>query len=322
MFTTLKTLGKTVSNIHIPDGSPDIFLFATPRGGSTWFMELVACQPGFRYCDEPLNIRSAEVRQYSGFASWEELYQADANVKYAKYFKGILEGTINFRNPNPLKPHYRFLTRRVIVKAIHGGTDRINWFRNQFNARILYCLRHPVAVSLSREEVPFLPHFLSSDYKNRFSPEQLEIAREIISSGSKLQKGVLGWCLHNSAPLKNVSPDWAVVTYEQAVIDPDPLIAYLCEKLELPDPARIYKQLNIPSGVIGKSDAVTQQLLRNGPAKDKRAALVRKWTNKVSEDEAREAMSLLEIFGIDAYQFGNLLPSDKYWIGDKPADIR
>ena len=318
MSGMIANLTKRFINLHVRSGQPDVLLFATPRGGSTWFMELVCSQPGFRYCNEPLNVRSAEIRRISGIGSWEELYSTAAAEKLERYFSGLLDGSIDLRNPNPFRPHYRFFTRRVVAKIIHGGVDRINWFRDTFNARILYVLRHPIAVSLSRQELPFLPHFTGSEYTRHFSHEQIELAREIIGSGNRLQRGVLAWCLHNRVPLRDASDDWTVVTWEQAVLQPLPVIEHLCRKLDLSQPERIMRHLHVPSGVIHKSDAPTQTLLREASSDERQSTLVRKWSFTVSPEETTGAMGILEAFGIDAYRQGDFLPADKYWIGRRP----
>jgi hypothetical protein len=315
----IANLAKRFINLHVRGGQPDVLLFATPRGGSTWFMELVCSQPGFRYCDEPLNVRSVEIRRVSGIGSWEELYSADAGERLERYFTGLLDGSIDFRNPTPFRPHYRFFTRRVVAKVIHGGVDRINWFRDTFNARILYVLRHPIAVSLSRQELPFLAHFLTSEYTRHFSREQVKLAREIIDSGTRLQRGVLAWCLHNSVPLRDAADDWTVVTWEQAVLQPLPVIERLCDRLALPEPDRIMRHVHVPSGVIHKSDASTQALLREASSEERQSTLVRKWSFTVTPEEATRAMQILEAFGIDAYRHGDFLPADKYWIGRRPG---
>lgn len=309
----LKNIVKLMSNIHLQGKRKNIILFATPRGGSTWFMQLITSQPGFRYCDEPLDMRSSEIRKYSCINDWSELYDAESSVKIKRYFTGLMDGSLDFRNPNPFKPGYRLLTNRVVLKVIHGSVDRINWLKNELDVKVLYCLRHPIAVAMSRKELPFLDYFLTSDLKNRFTREQTDFAAQIINAGTHLDKGVLAWCIHNSIPLQDISSDWAVATYEQAVVDPAPVVNYLCAKLELDRPDLIYKQLNVPSPVVRESDDETRLLLNNS---DNRSALIEKWKKKISDDDEKKLMNMLKIFEIDAYTYGSFLPVKKYWINN------
>src|SRR5436190_11845966 len=64
---------KAVSNLHKQGDRPNVFLFATARGGSTWVMEILASQPGMKYYDEPFNIRRDNVARIGLFTKWEDL---------------------------------------------------------------------------------------------------------------------------------------------------------------------------------------------------------------------------------------------------------
>jgi hypothetical protein len=65
----LQLLVKALTNVHRQGPLPNVFLFATPRSGSTWLMEIIASQPGFKYYDEPLNPR----REMSPMAAFSRL---------------------------------------------------------------------------------------------------------------------------------------------------------------------------------------------------------------------------------------------------------
>jgi hypothetical protein len=169
MLNAIKHIIESISTVHCPDGSPNVFLFSVPRSGSTWLMELIWSQPYFRYCDEPLDLRVPLVRQHLGIAEWGDLYSRDASLPLQDYFQAFCDGRLRFMNFNPIRRYYRPVTHRIVFKIIHGGEDRINWFRDTFDGRIVYLLRHPIAVSLSREVYPRLHAFLSSDYRRHFT---------------------------------------------------------------------------------------------------------------------------------------------------------
>lgn len=314
----LKQGARSLTNVHRPDGSPNVLLFALPRGGSTWLMELIWSQPGFKCCDEPTDLRNPLVRRHLGLDEWDSLYSPEATATLAEYFRGFCDGDLHFMDPRPFRRYYRPLTRRIVFKIIHGCEDRINWFRDVFNGRIVYLIRHPIAVALSREVYPTLPALLETDYRRHFSAEQLAFAEDIRASGSKLERGVLSWCLQVAVPLRQRTPDWAFVSYEQLVIDPLPVVEYLAQKLDLPDPERMVRALAVPSNVKHKSDAATQRVLESG-AMGERLRLVDKWRKRVSEVEERRAIEILERFEIDLYRFGDSLPAQQAWIAPRPS---
>jgi hypothetical protein len=314
---TLKQAVKVSTNIHRADGRPNVFLFSTPRSGSTWLMELIWSQPGFKYCNEPLNLRQPLVRQYLGMSDWREVCNQDAEAALYHYFYGFCTGRLHFKNVNPLRRYYRPLTHRIVFKLLHGGEDRINWLRDTFNGRIVYLIRHPIPVSLSREAFPRLEAFLDSDYRRHFTAAQLQVAQKIRATGTKLEHGILAWCCQNAVLLRQATADWAIVSYEQLIRDPAPVVAYLADKLALPKPERMLRRLAVPSASKRKSDQETQAILDSGTTP--RSMLVEKWQRRIDAAQERRVMEILERFEVDVYHAGDVLPADWVWIKSETA---
>ena len=318
-MTMLQKLKKNIrfySNIHMPGAKPNVFIFSTPRSGSTWLMELLRTQPGFKSCEEPLNLRNPDVQQYFGSHNWCQLYDETVSKHLHAYFEGFCNGTIRFMNGNPFNTHNRFITNRIVFKVLHGGEDRINWFAEQFNGRIILLLRHPLAVSISRETFPRLETFLNSDYQKHLTKVQKELGIRIIQNGTHLEKGVFSWCLQNAIPLKHATDKWSVITYEQMVLEPRPLIHYLAKKLQLPKPEQMLTQLQKPSASYHKSNEETKMLL-NTNQPQKRQKVINKWRKRVDEKDGISAMNILKSFGLDIYSYAEDLPEKKYWIGSE-----
>ena len=311
---------KALFNRHVPDGSPNVFVVTMPRSGSTWLMELIGDQPGFKTCSEPLNIRLPLVRRHLGARRWHDLHEPSLTESMRRYFEAFCDGSLHFLDPIPLRSNvYRFRSRRIVFKVIHGGEERIEWFRDTFNGRIVYLLRHPIPVAISHEVYPRLSAYVESPYREHFTADQVALATEIIASGSRLQKGVLAWCFENAVPLRTRAADWTVVTYEQLVLEPRPIIDLLIDRLELDDPSRMLDNLDRASGVKRKSDAATQALLERRD-QDARRRLVDKWRRSVDHEEEVRLMEILERFGIAAYRAGDDLPHTDLWIGPgRPA---
>ena len=125
--------------------------------------------------------------------------------------------------------------------------------------------------------------------------------------------------MHNMIPLKEQSKDWAVVSYEQAVLQPAPLIEYICKKLELLDENRIHKRLNIPSRSTVFSDDETRDMLAH--TSDDRTRLVTKWRSRVTVTDLRETQDILDAFNIDYYRADQFIPNREYWIGTPAEEL-
>ena len=317
-------LVKNLANRHQPGSRPNVFLVTSPRSGSTWLMELIWSQPGFKCCDEPLNLRHPAVQRATGIASWREMDSEVGAAKIERYFRDICSGRLHSADSLPFRSKYhRFRTDRIVFKLLHGAEGLIGELAAKCNARVVILLRHPIAVSLSRESFPRLQAFRNGEAASRFSTAQLQLADRVIATGSQLEKGVLTWCFQNAISLQGLQPDWTVVSYEQLVLDPEPVVTRLVERLELTDQALILSRLTEAAGNQGKSDARTRQLLAEQASGrlGKRRALVEKWRSRVTPAQEAAAMSLLPAFGLDAYRVGRLLPDEHYWIGDAPPEL-
>lgn len=323
MLNHLKTTIKKLANHHRRGYIPDVFLFSTPRSGSTWLMELVWSQPKFKPCNEPFNLRNPTVRHHLGLTEWPQLYDGTRLSNIARYVRRFQTGKLRFLNINPLHRYYRPITSRLVFKIIHAGEGLIPWFRRTFQGYPVLLIRHPIAVSLSRELTPRLDALLTSQYRQNFSRTQLDWANQIRKRGSSMERKVLSWCLQNAVPLHQAKKDASIadiVTYEQLVLDPEPVIQQLVRSLELPQPQRMLDALTIPSLVKGKSDQETQRILEQGGAQKDRAILVEKWRQHVSRSDERSLIDILEIFELDAYHYDRIRPDESLWIKNSPTE--
>ena len=305
------------NNIHIPDDRPDVFLFSSPRSGSTWLLELILTQPGYKPSDEPFNLRTKAIGKYlakKGIDDWDALYNKENTKIIDNYLQDISSGSVGLTNPFFYKNYFRIVTRSVIFKILHACEDRAESITNNMKGEKIYLIRHPVPVSLSRKYLPRLEAFVRSDFKDMLTTEQLTFANEIINTGTELQKSMLDWCIQNSVTLKQANEDWSIITYEQLVLDPEPIIKHLTEKLNLPYPDLIRKQLKIASNSTHQSDKTTQGVLENRESENSKNWLVNKWKDKISTEDEKEVMSMLKVFDIDIYESGSPLPNKKYLI--------
>jgi len=306
---------RAALNVHRPGGEPDVLLFSTPRGGSTWLFELIGTQPGFKSCDEPLNLRNSNVSRELGIGDWEDLYDECCEALIARYFQGLHDGKLSHMNRNPWEANHRTFTRRMVYKVLHGAEYMAPTLTKTLDARAVVLLRHPIPVALSRGALPRLDAILRSSARQRYDAQAVREMIDIAAKGSPLERGVLSWCLQTAPLLVAAPPEWAIVTYEQLVLDASPVIQHLADTLALPDPNSMLARINRASTSIrGMSTASTQEVLAKPASQERNLWLVEKWRDEVSIDEERAAMSLLEMFDIEAYRFGSVFPSDSLWM--------
>ena len=320
---------KALTNLHIASSEGDIFIFAAARSGSTLLHDLILTQPGFKPCTSPFDLRNEAIARHLarfGITSWADLYSDQATEAIAAYIHGISKGHIRISEPIFFRNHFRFVTRRIAFKILDGCEDLIPSFSVMFGGRIVYLLRHPIPVALSRRQTPRLEVFVTSNFNRHFTRPQLEFARRIIVSGTMMERAVLDWCLQSVVPLRQLSKDWAVVSYEQLVLDPGPVVDALSARLSLPRPDRMLKLRNRPSYSTVSSDDKTKQMLKRreqetdaGKTRSLDTWLVEKWRERIDEEEERRLMEILDVFEIEAYRRGSTLPADQFWIRSREA---
>jgi hypothetical protein len=303
---------KRFSNVHSQGNQKNIFVFSTARSGSSWLMEMLATQPGMKYINEPLLMTQFEDSWWSPLPpSWELVLPNPERKKILhKYFSALISNDIGVGAPAPFKKFHRWTSNRIVFKILRCK-DLMNWFETEFDAQIVYLIRHPIATSISRTSVSRLPMFLANEvFCSRYlSVDQRRFCMAILDHGSELEKKVLDWALQNLPPLRYLDrTNWCCVTYEELVATPESEIAKLSKRLELPDTERVMCQIGVPSGSVSLSDESTQKYLRESVGESDRTHLLRKWRKKVSDVDERRVFEILEHLDIDLYEVGSDLP--------------
>lgn len=303
---------KALANRHVPGDEPDVLLFATPRGGSTWLAELIASQPGFKVYNEPFDVRKAEVRRLIALSDWDGLYAPDADEALVSYLRRVQEGRIHDGDLPPRRGRsFRWRTHRIVFKILHAGHDRVGRLADALSARPVILIRHPIAVSLSRKALPRLEALWRRAQRSGVLPSLHDDLEAILHRGTHLERGVLDWCLQTLFTLRQRRPEWPLVTYEQLVLEPEPVLRTLAHQLALPRQEWMLAMLTEASAVRHKSDAETRALLADA---SKRERLVAKWRAHVGADEEARAMRILERFELDLYRPGASHPGPEAWI--------
>jgi len=297
-------------NYHKPESLPNVLLFSMPRSGSTWLMELVWSQPGFKSINEPLNLKGSWLQKKSNIKGFKELYRDQTKAKVLNYFKAIAAGKSHFLNPNPLRKYTRFLTSRVVFKVIHGGELFINDIAKETNSKIVYLLRHPIAVALSRKQVPRTRELTSNFVMSHFNAQEQKYARKMMAEGSEMEIKVLTWCIQNRLALSQKNQEWLILSYERLTCEPEKVLSALATHCELPDLDVMMKSVNIPSAVTNQSENDSVALMKN--ESDVRLKLINKWRSKVSKETTMKCFDVCKKMNFEVYTIDQDLPVEDY----------
>lgn len=294
---------------HEQGDDPNILLFATRRGGSTFAMELIAANRGVRPMNQPLetqsrNLTAAQALEIPRFhqgqiTSLDEVTGARMHELVDRIFTG--EIVINA----PTKFWRRDVDLRSdrLVLKITDAKPVIGWFDSEFDAAIVYLTRHPIPQALSCLRNGWTltvdahlddPRFVEAYLSDRALAE----AHDVMASGTPLQRFVLNWALENVAPMRLLPdrPEWLHVRYEDCVADPDGVMVVLSERLHLTDVDRMRSVLSRPSQSSRRSTDVTRRDISAGRGAD----TVVRWRDEIDPADEAWCDRLLTTFEIDA----------------------
>jgi hypothetical protein len=314
---------KSVSNLHFQGDRPNIFLFATPRGGSTWVMEILASQAGMKYYDEPFNIRRDNVAFAGWFRTWESLMPGTGDPdRVIAFLNGLASGKHRHMNPPPFRPHHRLITNRIVFK-IHVVKYLIGRIARECGGQVVYLLRHPVPTTQSRAVFPRLELFLASPYFADLigDGQRLRDIRRLGAGGTKLEKGVVSWCYENLIPLTRPDFDGLVVAYEELVLNPERACDLFLERLHFDDREKMLRAFHAPATNISMSSADRLAEMVKPESRDRAISLVSKWREKLTVGDRRSVNEIMGLFGLDVYTADCALPHPRYLHFDDTAAV-
>jgi len=313
LLLDIKFALRAAGNVHRKGSHRDIFLFATPRGGSTWLMEILASQPGIKFFDEPLSPRRPYASRV-GLNGWEQLMPETADTEWIlSFLQALQRGEFGLLNPTPFSRNHRFFTDRCVFK-IHEIEHLIDTVARRCDAQVVYLLRHPIATSISRNALPRLPLFLTSRHYAQLLGDSADLAeiKHLGETGSHFEKAIVSWCFENIEALRYRRFEGLLVTYEELVLNPERSCDLLIEHFSFTDRAAMWNAFERPAKNIGMSHKQTLDVMHSRDAHARRLGLVTKWRKRVSPEQIEQAANILRLFKIDAYRADEDLAQPSY----------
>lgn len=289
-----------------------IMISGVPRGGTTWFMEILSSLSNYRLIFEPFNknwfpeIKQINLspRPYLNPSSTRE-----ESIDIYSYLEKVFRGKIASRNPNVLsltpQSIYKHLSATKILVKFVRCNRLLPWITINFRLRgIFFMIRHPCATIASQLETGIRGYFLP-----RNTPIPKKIILEDISKLPKLrenerllrqlstietQEEILAaiWSIDNYIPLSYLSEHqnaWYTVVYEKLIRDFKEEIQRIFKNLEEEIPREVY-------GKYGKPSKTTHDDSYLGTSKQ-----LLKWKAKLSKRQVERILKVTRWFGLDFY---------------------
>jgi hypothetical protein len=275
------------------DISRCILLAGTARSGTTWMADLISSQIRARVMFEPFH--SQKIPEISNINYFQYLRPETRNDELLAYCRKVFSGAIRDkwidRQISSLFPKYR------IIKEIRANLF-LRWIHNNFlNIPILFLIRHPCAVVLSRMQLNWatdgdIEYFLSQDtLVEDFLVDKFDL---IANANSPEEKHALIWCISNLVPLTHFSPgELNIIHYENLCLQPEIEIPRIFQIIGLDYDEMIFSSLDNPSRTVTRDSAVMHGLDR-----------ITQWKSKLSPQQIHNILSVVESFELD-YLYGD-----------------
>ena len=267
-----------------------IFLAGSARSGTTWVGQVIHYRRGFYFVYEP--FWAAKIPECGHFRDRQYLRPDDCDGRYLLPAKAILGGQIVTPWVDRLVTAEK--SPRILVKDIRANLF-LKWIKTQFpETLVVFLLRHPCAVALSRSKV----HWKSTAGLDFYLAQQdlmadfLSPFADILSRAGELtpfENFLLQWCVETYVPLKQFGLDALhVCFYEHLCSNPDEAFRALFGFLDEPFSLDVIRAVKKPSSVCRSESAI----MTGGD-------LVTQWRGELSGEQVERAMEILARFGLD-----------------------
>jgi glycosyltransferase involved in cell wall biosynthesis len=312
----IKTIAWSM-NRHRPSEKKDIWIFGSRRSGSTLLMQVIAVNPGIKFCNQPLAIRSAGQYDLKLLETLEngpivEL-SPEGKEQVELYLREIISGRLHLNEAwNPLSNEFKFSSDRIVFKA----TDAFalaDWIEDSLHANVVALVRHPLAQAWSSMKAGWGPRYLPYLRSPRFverhlTRDALGACNRIHEDGSILERHVLTWCVENVGLLRSERRRnrRAFIPYEEFIRNTDSAIESLSQAYGLPSISQMARAARTPSLSTRLSDAKSRNAIKQG----KKLELLINWREHISSNEAQTAIDVLKLFDIDLYRTDDPFPQE------------
>ena len=310
---------------HRQGDKPNLLVFCTRRGGSTWLMNTIAAHPRCRYVNRPFltatwsrhNKQIPDLAEFAGgYAEMKpEHFIAVApkdEAQFRSFADDLIQGRIEaYPSLNFRAPYFHRVTDRMVFQMTNS-TAMIDWFEAKIWADTAILYRHPIsnALSIMRENwAPECQQFLKHQaYVSAYlDKDELGYAQAIATGGTLLEQHVLDWALKMkplvAAPPPTQGRTRFELTYEECVIHPEDSIRQFAEAYGFEELEPMLEQVKRPSRTVTPDTASRV---------DDPQYVIGRWRQKVSDQEEQKLIDITHRLGVRIYNAGEDLAAPKY----------
>ena len=239
-----------------------------------------------------------KVEEFNNFNFRDYIPPLDNNETIKQKYFQILSGGI--KNKWIDQYNKKYYCNKRIIKAIRINQS-LKWVKLNFpEIPIIYIIRHPCAVSLSKLRLNWDDNLAEYMSQPNLMNDHLEPYKKIINSAiTHYEKHFMMWCIENSIVLNTFNrKDIFILFYEYLISEPEKTLIKLYKYLNINYNSNIIDALNKPSSQSNTQSAIFRS--KN---------ILSDWTNYIDIKQKEYANNILKEFNLDRLYILDPLPS-------------
>jgi hypothetical protein len=269
------------------DIQKNIIVAGTARSGTTWLADVIASQTPCRIMFEPFHSKLVEA--FHHFHYFQYMRPKEQNDELFDYCLRVFSGDIRHGWIDRQVEH--FFPRYRLIKEIRANLF-LKWIQNRFpEIPILFVVRHPCAVVLSRMELGWAtdtdiePFLSQADLVDDFLADKIDIIRR---AETVEEKHAIIWCISNLIPLKQFNSDGLnVFFYENLCLKPEIEAPRIWRTIRQEYQDSVLEHFDKPSTTTVNSSAIV-----TGQNK------LTQWKKELSPKQINNILSIVDNFGL------------------------
>lgn len=291
--------------------SENHYIFSSPRGGSTWLMEMIQTITNEPVIWEPLFLGIEDNPFKKLNFGWRQHIPENVAWREAKtLFDELFTGKILTEKILNHSSFSQIVISKSLLFKICRGSALLPWLTNNysFSFKPIYLIRHPFAVASSQLrhgawDYPFSEYTIPDTPFNDGYIQHESFLRKIKTREEAL---VAEWCLTNLIPLKH--PDnnikWLTINYEEFVLNPEKTVNRILQSWGL--------EYDLSTINFNKDSATTK---KDSP--DLTIERLSNWKNHLNDKQIESMGNVLNYFNVKCYSESNPFPEKIFNYGSQ-----
>ena len=276
-----------------------VFLAGSGRSGTTWIHNFISAPPCTRVLFEPFRPEKQKQFQNWGFRKYISRHTSEVNE--SRSIHRVLKGRIHSKWID--QDNTTLLAKRRVIKDIRANLF-LAWLKENFpKMKIIFLLRHPFSVALSRIRLGWdadLGSILSQqDLVQTHFPDELNF---LMSRTTNFERQVAFWAVENLVPLRELkSVDAHCLSYEDLCANREAEALDLATYLGIDEKLARAFEFDAPSKTtwreeVSKSSELTALDIRKGLEILERFSLTRIYDDQISRPPELRNWNVIDSF--------------------------